>query len=134
MSVEAKEWLRRSQNAITQASKKAAGFSSGKKHIIAQALVLLLRFGQVVATGILALIYFYFVYEQQTHYCHYYPTSYRCNTRSKLYDLPLSYVFILTSVSTQSSNQINALLLIRTRPIDNSIIRSTLSRDFPQTP
>lgn len=65
-----------------------------------QGFVLLLRFGQVVATGIIALIYFYFVYQHQTHECRYWPDLYVCRDgRQRPDQVPISYVFILTAVS-----------------------------------
>lgn len=65
-----------------------------------QGFVLLLRFGQVVATGIIALIYFYFVYQHQTHECRYWPDLYVCRDGGQRPgQVPISYVFILTAVS-----------------------------------
>lgn len=65
-----------------------------------QGFVLLLRFGQVVATGIIALIYSYFVFQHRTHECSYWPDLYICRVGSPRPDqVPISYVFILTAVS-----------------------------------
>ncbi|RVD83770.1 uncharacterized protein DFL_005549 [Arthrobotrys flagrans] len=99
---------------------------SRKKYRILQSLILLLRFGQVAAVGIICLIYFYFVYVTKTHYCAYYPHDYSCRYPEDKARVPVSYPLILTA-ALASGIQLILFAFLR-------LDKSTISISEPSQP
>lgn len=67
-----------------------------------QAVILILRFGQVAASGIVAIIYGYLIYEHNTHQCRNdsRDDSYCKEADPPLEKVPLQYIGMMTAVSS----------------------------------
>jgi hypothetical protein len=98
--INALQVLKRVSNSVGEVGKKTGQYVHENRYRIIQTVILFLRFGQIAATAILALVYFYFVYEHRTHFCHYYPIDWSCQYhRPKLDAVPVSYILVLIAVS-----------------------------------
>jgi len=90
--------LQRTRKAATRIALSAAHRIWALRYKILQLIILLLRMGQLVATGILVLIYCYFVFLHRTHYCHYYPKEPSCRYyEPRLEVVPWCYYVVVTA-------------------------------------
>lgn len=92
---------------------QAKTFIQHKRLRFLQAVILILRFGQVAASGIVAIIYGYLIYEHNTRQC-------RKDSRDDLYckdanppleKVPLQYIGMMTAVSSCSRSQLMLIVL-----------------------
>jgi hypothetical protein len=83
--------------------KNTTAFFSSNRYKILQSIVILLRLGQVAAVAIVALIFFFMIFEISIHYCQYYPQDWQCLYHSDLTNVPFSYVLVLAAVSIPTS-------------------------------
>ena len=78
-------------------------YSNRLHHVVAHALILLLRFGQVAATAILSLVFGYMVYEHHTHWCVWNPSRKYCSENwywaKNPTEVPWSYGVVIGTVS-----------------------------------
>ncbi|MCJ1423390.1 hypothetical protein MMC29_001273, partial [Sticta canariensis] len=105
-------------------------------HVVAHALLLLLRFGQVAATAILTLVFGYMVYEHHTHWCAWDPSGNACSRYwyggGDPNEVPWSYGVVI-GTALASFFQLYLLMLLRLRLSSSSrdsfsSSRHTLSR------
>lgn len=86
-------------------------YSNRLHHVVAHALILLLRFGQVGATAILTLVFGYMVYEHHTHWCAWTPSACSEYWYAGAWDpkkVPWSYGVVIGTVSFGSVSSIGA--------------------------
>ena len=79
--------------------------SNRHHHAVVHALILLLRFGQVVTAAILGLVFGYLVFEHLTHWCQWYPEDWMCENKRNWEEdprkVPWSYGVVIATVSLE---------------------------------